>query len=347
LVPPASTVANPLDIGALDDTPSFKKAIELTASACEATVAIVSSLAHSYDSLASLTPPPNAKVVLSHLSPEERFTPSQMEELASRAVAVVPLARGAVRGLEIWAARFANTPRRGTAEVASRPSTQLGLTGTLDRIGWPLTELLPTSVIVRSADEAEVAWAALGPSVAVKADGRVLAHRSEFGAVRTEILSAADVREAFNIVAQACDTADGRDDVLVQAMAAAGQEVMLSVVNDPEVGAVVLLRSGGVLVEGNASDTLVLTGDESQWTTLLECSDVGWLLAGPRGRTRSDAKALLGVCAALRNAVQNDPEITILECNPVIVHEYGAGVAIVDAIAYLVETPEIESGASE
>jgi hypothetical protein len=167
--------------------------------------------------------------------------------------------------------------------------------------------------------------------VALKAEGSRIAHRSEVGAVRTGLSTASSVRRAYRDVAAVC--ARHGDDVVVQAMARPGLELLVSAVRDPEVGPCIVLRPGGLLVEA-VDRTLVLTGHNRRWTHLLRHHLIGDLLAGWRGGPAHDVAALVSVATALRDAVVRAGVVAI-ECNPVIVHPSPQGGAtIVDMATF-------------
>jgi len=128
--------------------------------------------------------------------------------------------------------------------------------------------------------------------------------------------------------------ASAGDDVVVQAMAAKGIELMVSCIRDQESGVAVVCRTGGVLVE-LAGLTAILTGEPAWWPDQLARSPLQPLLSGWRGAPAADAGALVEFAARLRDEVCDQPQILIVECNPVLVHPTGHGVTVVDVLTYV------------
>lgn len=330
-----SDVVNPLDIPVLGDSATFERAIRavVRSGAADATVAVVSSLAHDYESLSHSQEPGPGPLVLAHLSPAEDFTPEQARRLAERGVALVRTPRDAVRALSVWAGTTGPSAARdtGPAEVAV-PSglRQEGVTATARRLGGAVDRWLTAGRIVRDEEDA-VAFARshAGRGVVLKADGGRIAHRADVGAVVVGLRGDEDVRQAFGKVAGVC--AEHGDDVLAQAMADSGLELMVSVIRDPEVGIAVLVRPGGTLAELGAG-SVVLTELREHWRPAMERSAIGAMLAGWRGGPRLDAESLYALLGDLVDAFARRPEIELVECNPVIVRP--DGVSVVDLLSY-------------
>jgi acetate---CoA ligase (ADP-forming) len=161
-------------------------------------------------------------------------------------------------------------------------------------------------------------------------------HKTEAGAVLLG-LSGAAVREGYRSVmarAAAAHPAARIDGVLVQAMAKRGQEMILGITRDPVFGPMLMVGLGGIHVEVlkdvafapvplSADAALALLG-ELKGAALLD-----WV----RGAKPADKKALAELMAALsRFAADHADQIAEIDLNPVIVHEAGQGLSVVDAL---------------
>jgi acyl-CoA synthetase (NDP forming) len=105
----------------------------------------------------------------------------------------------------------------------------------------------PAQAVAGSPEEAASAASELGFPVAVKAISRDLPHKSQAGAVRLEVWSAAAVREAADAVMSAARQVAGPDvKVLIQKMIA-GTEILLGGIADDSFGPMVTMRPGGQL----------------------------------------------------------------------------------------------------
>jgi len=104
----------------------------------------------------------------------------------------------------------------------------------------------------RSADDAVAAAERRGFPVVLKLLSPDVTHKSDVGGVALGLASKAEVREAFErIRANLRQKAAGArfEGVAVQAMAAAGLELIAGIVRDPQFGPMVMVGLGGVLVE--------------------------------------------------------------------------------------------------
>ena len=336
VVPATSDTVFPLDVPTLGDTSVFQRAIEISAQSpdLDALICVVSSLAHDYGQLADTLTVGSVPTVLAHLSPEERFDTAQATRLAERAIAAAPNPVAAVRGLDVWAAGTARRPSSRGVDPAARfdpaEARQVGLLGSASLLDKALGAVLAPTVRATSAADAVAVAAGLGGAVAVKSEGTLVAHRSERGAVAIALRTAEEISAAYERVR----AASAGDDVVVQAMAAKGIELMVSCIRDQESGVAVVCRTGGVLVE-LAGLTAILTGEPAWWPDQLARSPLQPLLSGWRGVPAADAGALVEFAARLRDEVCDQPQILIVECNPVLVHPTGHGVTVVDVLTYV------------
>lgn len=326
-------VANPLDVPVLDDSSAIHGAIGAVAAAggCDAVVAVVTSIAHDYDYLSTAGYPTDVPLVLTHLSPGEQFTQEQAERLAAVGVATVPTPVGAVEALAVWAGATGETPMAAPERDAGEcgAGSQLGILGSAQLLGPAFAQRLADTRKVTSATEAAAVARELGGAVVVKADGAAIAHRTELGAVRVGLRGDNEVTQAYEDIASIARAAG--DEVVVQAMAPRGVEVLGSAVRDAEVGVAVVCRLGGLLVEVGGP-SVVLTGDRHRWRQLLEVSALGPVLTGWRGAPAADIAGLTAFLVDLAEALDAHPDVRGVECNPLLVHQDGQGVSVVDVV---------------
>lgn len=337
VLPPGLPIANPLDVPLLGRTDVFAECLRVLAASpcCDAVLVVASTLAHDYEALSRAAVDPGARVVITHLSPEERFTPSQARALATRGVATVPSVDSAARWLAATSRRAGATPGQPD-DVSTHLDPQgrggpgqRGVVASAVLLPEPVTGMLAPARVVATIDEARACADEWG-RIALKAEGSILAHRTEAGAVRTglDLAHPAELASAFADVSDVCTRLGER--VVAQQMAEPGLEVMVSVLRDRELGPVVVVRPGGVLVE-LVAETVVLAGSASRWAAALRGSAVlGRLLQGFRGEPARDVGALVRLAVGLHDAMRHDAAIDLVECNPVIVQQEGRGVSIVD-----------------
>ena len=211
----------------------------------------------------------------------------------------------------------------------------------LARAGIPV----PPGELVGSPTEAAAAAARVGVPVAVKAVGRGLAHKSERGAVRLGLEAPAAIEAAARALLPLGDA------LLVERMVGDGvAEVIAGVSRDPQVGLVLVVGSGGELVElaGDRVVLLVPALREEIEAALSELK-VATLVDGFRGRPAGDRAALVdAVLAVQRFALDRADRLIELDLNPLIVRPAGRGVAAVDAILRIARKhpPEDPAGVS-
>lgn len=193
--------------------------------------------------------------------------------------------------------------------------------------GLPLVE----QRIVATADDAGVAAEEIGGSVAVKGIAPGVIHKTEAGAVRLHLEGAEQVRTAAKeMAAQLKARGQAPTGFVIQRMAQQGVEMLVGVVHDPQFGPVVACGAGGVQVEllrdVSVRLTPLSTEDASEMIRSLKTYP---LLTGFRGAPVCDVTALENALMRVSAMVEDIPQISELDCNPLVVHEQGA--TILDA----------------
>jgi acyl-CoA synthetase (NDP forming) len=246
------------------------------------------------------------------------------EQLADHRAAGFPFLQGieptirALRGLWFHAARRGRLPPTPPPAPPSdlSPAT---LDTTLARYGIAL----PKSQAVATAAEAASAAERIGFPVALKIRSRDILHKTEVGGValdlpdRDAVGAAAEALTASTRAAQPSARIDG---FLVQEMVA-GIEAIVGARNDPLYGPLLLVGSGGVLVE--------LVEDAALRLLPVAAEDVGAMidglklarrLSGFRGGPAADRAALEAAALALgRFFLDHRARIKEIEINPLIV----------------------------
>ncbi|MBN9076055.1 MAG: acyl-CoA synthetase [Rhizobiales bacterium 65-79] len=186
---------------------------------------------------------------------------------------------------------------------------------------------VPPGRKVSTPDEAAGVASELGFPVALKALG--VAHKSEHGAVRLDLASAAEVEVA------ARDLLPLGSGLYVEAMVAGGvAELIVGLTRDPLFGPVMTLGSGGVLVELlQDSVTLLLPAGREEIEAALRGLKLFPLLDGYRGRPKADLEAAIDAILGIASfALENAEAIVELDINPLIVCRQGKGAWIADAL---------------
>jgi acetyl-CoA synthetase (ADP-forming) len=201
---------------------------------------------------------------------------------------------------------------------------------------------VPTSreVFAATPEIAAGAAAAIGFPVAVKAVSRHIVHKSDAGAVRLGLDSAAAVAAAAREMAAAiARSAPGAtvEGFSVQEMVRGEAEVIVGARRDPHFGPMVLVGVGGIAVE-IVRDVALAPAPVSpeRARLLLDGLRMAPLLHGARGRPPLDIEAVGDVvCRVSWLAADLGEHLVDLELNPVLVRRAGDGAVAVDGRATL------------
>jgi acyl-CoA synthetase (NDP forming) len=192
----------------------------------------------------------------------------------------------------------------------------------------------PKSEVARTPSEAAAAAAKIGFPVAVKIVSAQISHKTEVGGVRLNLTSPADVERAAAALAATAEKAvpGARiDGFLVQEMVD-GEEVILGARLDPLYGPMLVLGSGGILVEliKDVAFRLLPVSAADAGAMIAELK-AAKLLAGFRGRPAADVDALVtAICGLSDFYLDHRHLLSDLEVNPLIVLPKGEGVRAVD-----------------
>jgi acetyl coenzyme A synthetase (ADP forming)-like protein len=194
--------------------------------------------------------------------------------------------------------------------------------------------LLPKSVLAKTADEAVAAAEAIGYPVVMKIASPDILHKTDIGGIKLNIASAGDVRDAFDLLVYR-----GRrympDATIwgcqVQQMIKGGREVIIGMNRDPQFGPLLMFGLGGIYVEALKDVTFRVApiGQREANEMLGEIRSIR-LLRGVRGEKPADMAAIADTVLRISQLVTEYPEIVELDINPLMVFEAGKGAMAVD-----------------
>jgi acetate---CoA ligase (ADP-forming) len=194
---------------------------------------------------------------------------------------------------------------------------------------------VPPGGICSSADDAAKLAARIGFPVALKLASRTIVHKTEFGGVRLNLESEAAVRQAFSEIQQrvAQENKLGEmDGALIQPMISEGVEVMIGMTLDPLFGPLIGFGLGGIHVEILKDVCFRVTPITDRDAAEMVRAIKGYpLLEGYRGYPAADIPAIENLLMRVARLVEELPEISELDLNPVIALPPGRGCQIVDA----------------
>lgn len=182
---------------------------------------------------------------------------------------------------------------------------------------------------VLSAAQALPFAATLGYPVVVKAMAPALAHKTEAGAVRLNLMNATEVQAALVAMAPLSNQF-----LVEQMVRGALAELLVGVQHDPQFGLTLTLGAGGVFVELlRDSVTRLLPLRRAELLQALESLAMWPMLNGYRGRAGGDVTAVLDAIEAIvAYAMAHADRLFELDVNPLLVLPQGQGVLAVDAL---------------
>jgi len=182
--------------------------------------------------------------------------------------------------------------------------------------------------LATSRDAAVQAARDIGFPVVLKVVSPQISHKSDVGGVRLDLKSPQEVAAAFDeITAAALRAAPDAtvDGVSVQQMARPGIEVIVGVSTDPQFGPVIMFGLGGVLVEvlKDVSFRIIPIALRDARQMIREIKGFP-LLEGYRGQDPADLAALESLLLRVSEFVEQQPEVSELDLNPIFAYKDGA-----------------------
>ena len=233
------------------------------------------------------------------------------------------------------AGRSGARPAPGPAAALQRRRRAISLLASDAASGAPLLGLLreygiETARVLAAADESGLlaAAASVGYPLVLKTDEPAVQHKSDVGGVRLGIRGRAELTAAYQDLAARLGPR-----ALVCQEVPPGIELALGIARDPDLGPLIVVGAGGVLVELLADRVVALPPvDEQLAAGLLTELRVSKLLAGARGAQPADHRAIIQAITGLSDlACDLGEELEALDVNPLICGPSGA--VAVDALA--------------
>jgi acyl-CoA synthetase (NDP forming) len=189
---------------------------------------------------------------------------------------------------------------------------------------------LPEAVLAATPQQARDAATNMAYPLAMKVVSPDILHKSDAGGIKLNLKDAAEVEKAFGAIMGNAERATTRERIagtLISPMAAPGQECIIGMIRDPQFGPVIMFGLGGIFVEvlKDVSFRVAPLAQEDIDEMIEEIKGYR-VLTGIRGEKARDVDALKDIIAKLSRMAIDNPEITEIDLNPVIVHEKGASI---------------------
>ena len=202
----------------------------------------------------------------------------------------------------------------------------------------------PAEGLATSVDNAVAMANEIGFPVVLKIASADILHKTDAGGVITGIEDVDAVRASYTAIldnAKAYNSDASIDGVQVQAQVHEGLEVIVGATTDPVFGKLVAFGLGGTLVEVLQDITFRLAPAESADAhAMLNDISGSKILDGVRGQAGVDRTALARTIENISHLVNDFPEITELDLNPVFASAEGTVAADVRVLLSFDAVPE-------
>ena len=202
----------------------------------------------------------------------------------------------------------------------------------LSQIGIPV----PREVLIDERKQIAQIRSLQFPLVAKISSPDIL-HKSNVGGVKVNIETMQDAESAYEEILMNCKSKCPTakiDGVVFQEMAPKGQEFIVGVSNDPQLGPMVMVGMGGIFVEVFKDVQLMPAPlSKAEAADMLERLQSAPLLHGYRGSEELDVEALAEIVSKISiYAFENSGTLKEMDVNPVIVYPKGKGAIAVDGL---------------
>jgi acetyl coenzyme A synthetase (ADP forming)-like protein len=190
---------------------------------------------------------------------------------------------------------------------------------------------VPQEGLASSVDEARTLASSMGFPVVLKIVSPDILHKTEAGGVVVGVKNADEAAKAYDKIltnARAYKADAQIVGVQVQQMLKGGQEVIIGAVTDDSFGKLVAFGLGGVLVEVLKDVTFRLApATKEDALSMLDGIQAAEMLKGVRGSDPVDRETLADMIVRVSQLVNDFPEISEMDLNPVFATKDGATAA--------------------
>jgi acetyl coenzyme A synthetase (ADP forming)-like protein len=193
---------------------------------------------------------------------------------------------------------------------------------------------IPFSKLCKTAEDAVQFAEEIGYPVVMKIASPDILHKTDVGGVRLNIRNVNDVRDSFDLLSFRALRYMPDVEIwgcLVQQQVQGGREVIVGVNRDPQFGPLVMFGLGGIYVEvlKDVSFRIAPFSRDEAREMMREIRALN-LLRGVRGEAPSDMEAVSETLLKISQLVTDFPEIVEMDINPLMVFQEGRGVSGID-----------------
>ena len=189
--------------------------------------------------------------------------------------------------------------------------------------------------IAKTAEEAAEVASSLGFPVVVKLVSATITHKTDVGGVVIGLRSKNEVKRAFDSIKAKLAKLGRQGEmqgVMVQRMVAGGIETIVGVTQDPSFGPLMMFGAGGIYAELMKDISIRLPPlTDLDAREMIKSIKMAKILEGYRDTPAGDTDAVEDLLLRLSAMVEDIPQISELDFNPVKVMPKGEGYWVVDA----------------
>ena len=179
----------------------------------------------------------------------------------------------------------------------------------------------------------------VGFPVVMKIVSEDILHKSDSGGIALNIKNTEELRVEYDAMMARLTQTEPQArirGVMVEKMAPKGLEVIVGMRRDPTFGPLMMFGLGGTMVELLKDISFkVAPLSDGDIEEMIDCTLAGKLLKGYRGSAKADIEVVKETIARLSQLSLDNPEISEIEINPLIVYPEGQGAISLDSRAIM------------
>ncbi len=207
---------------------------------------------------------------------------------------------------------------------------EIGGNDVLDCYGFPLL----TTKLAKTPEEAVEIAGSFENKAVLKIVSPDIIHKSDSGGIALNLKTDEDVANGFNDIIARVKSFNPKADIkgcLVQEMAEPGLEVIIGATRYKDSGALLMFGLGGIFVEIFKDVSFRLAPVTHNGVRAMVKSIKGYpMLIGARGQKPRDIEAVELCILKLSRLMIENPQISEIDLNPLIVYEKGKGCKVAD-----------------
>ena len=192
---------------------------------------------------------------------------------------------------------------------------------------------LSKSILCKKLDEALKYSKKIGFPVVLKISSTEIIHKSDIGAVKTNINNEAELEKAYEEIEKNVKKKKAKIEGIILQKQITGKEIIIGGKKDPQFGPVIMFGLGGIFVEIFKDVSFRITPiDKESAKQMIEEIESYQILKGARGEKSVKIDSLIDIIVKISNMVMKEDKIIELDFNPVIVNQKTAEIVDVRII---------------